>query len=90
MQVTGYRPQATGQVTGQVIGHRSRATGHVTAVSKQCLKFLADYTLTQQHFVVRSVSNRPPSSKEMEDRSSGKKSLGRGKYEKSCRISVVK
>ena len=36
------------------------------------------------------LSNRPPSSKEMEDRSSGKKSLGPGKSEESCRISVVK
>ena len=40
--------------------------------------------------LVRSASNRPPSSKEMEDRSSGKKNLGRGKSEESCRISVVK
>ena len=34
MQVTGYRPQATGQVTGQVTGHRSQATGQVTGHTK--------------------------------------------------------
>ena len=37
-QVTGYRPQATGQitgqVTGQVTGHRSQATGQVTGHTK--------------------------------------------------------
>ena len=34
VQVTGYRPQATGQVTGQVTGHRSQATGQVTGHPK--------------------------------------------------------
>ena len=47
--------------------------------TKQCQKFLADYALTQQHFVAasmeQSVSNRLPSSKQMEDRPSGKKSF---------------
>ena len=47
--------------------------------TQQCQKFLADYALTQQHFVAasmeQSVSNRLPSSKQMEDRPSGKKSF---------------
>ena len=48
-------------------------------LTQQCQKFLADYALTQQHFVAasmeQSVSNRLPSSKQMEDRPSGKKSF---------------
>ena len=47
--------------------------------TQQCQKFLADYALTQQNFVAasmeQSVSNRLPSSKQMEDRPSGKKSF---------------
>ena len=34
-QVTGYRPQATGQVTGQVTGHKPQTTGQVTGHMSQ-------------------------------------------------------
>ena len=41
-------------------------------------------------WLVRNTSNRPPSSKQMEDRSCGKKSLKTTKVWSKCRISVAK
>ena len=60
----------------------------------QCLKLLADYTLNSSiSWQVRSASNRPPSSKQMEDRSGGKKSFKTTKvpyssWKISCRLSL--